>query len=210
MFMKEIFLPPDVSIALQELYEEMTFEYDKVAAQVGQTCTGCNDNCCDSYFLHYTYIEWAYLWQGIRALDDALLDTINGRAKQYVVDSQKLIAEGTRPQLMCPCNENGLCMVYAHRLMICRMHGIPATLTRPDGQMLRFPGCWRCQEIVMDNYESEADAPAMDRTGLFHRLASLESRLLDDTRHLYPRVKISIAEMIVNGPPRVEKPFCER
>ncbi len=208
--MKEIILPAEMSVVLRELYESMESEYDKVAGQVGQTCLGCNDNCCDSFFLHHTYVEWAYLWQGIRALEDVLLDKIVARSKEYAAQSCKLIAENIRPQLMCPCNEDGRCLVYTHRLMICRMHGVPATLTRPDGQMLRFPGCWRCQEVVADKYESETIAPAMERTELFQRLAKLESQLLDDKRHLYPRVKISIAEMIVYGPPRLEKPFCER
>ncbi len=208
--MKEIVIPPKMSIALGKLYESMESEYDKVAIEVGHTCEGCDDNCCDSYFLHHTYIEWAYLWQGIRALEDEQLDKIIERAKKYVVLSQKVMAQGERPHIMCPCNEDGLCMIYSHRLMICRMHGIPATLTRPDGHQMRFPGCWRCQKVVAGKYEAEGDAPAMDRTELFQELARFESELFRDKRHLYPRVKISIAEMIVNGPPRIEKPFCER
>jgi hypothetical protein len=90
--------------------------------------------------------------------------------------------------------------------MICRTHGVPATLTRPDGQLLRFPGCFRCQEIVSRAYPVETDAPAMDRTILYQRLAQLESRFLGDRRSQFPKVKLTIAEMIVNGPPREIKP----
>ena len=83
-------------------------------------------------------------------------------------------------------------------------------MTRPDGQSMRFPGCFRCQEIVAEKYQQEQDAPVMDRTPLFQQMVSLESRLLGDKRHLLPRVKLTIAEMIVKGPPVVDTPHCER
>jgi Fe-S-cluster containining protein len=112
---------------------------------------------------------------------------------------------------MCPLlNEKGLCSLYQHRMLVCRMHGIPATVTRPDGQAMRFPGCFRCQEIVREKYSPENEAPAMNRTQLFRQLAALESRLLEGRRHLYPKVKKTIAEMIVEGPPAVPLPHCER
>ena len=112
------------------------------------------------------------------------------------------MARGDRPHIMCPLNERGLCSLYSHRLMICRTHGVPATLRRPDGQHLRFPGCFRCQEIVRSRYSEETEAPAMDRTILYQRLAQLESRFLGEKRQLFPKVKLTIAEMIVNGPPK--------
>lgn len=185
-----------------EIYQSMALVYDEVAEHVGLTCQGCPDNCCDSYFLHYTYSEWAYLWEGIRALDDARLDRIMQQAKDYVQQSGLLLARGERPQLMCPLNDQGLCGLYTHRLMICRTHGVPATLTRPDGQHLRFPGCFRCQEIVSSTFATESDAPAMDRTILYQRLAQLETRFLGHRRGLLPKIKLTIAEMIVNGPPK--------
>lgn len=200
--MKELFLPPELSCEIGEIYESMAADYDTVAQAVTLTCRGCPDNCCDSYFLHYTYSEWAYLWEGIRALDDARIDRIMQRARDYVTQSRLLIAQGERPQIMCPLNEKGLCSLYEHRLMICRTHGVPATLTRPDGQHLRFPGCFRCQEIVQVKYAAESEAPAVDRTILFKRLAQLESRFLGDKRGLFPKIKLTIAEMIVGGPPK--------
>jgi hypothetical protein len=204
--MKELFLPSELSCEIGEIYESMAADYDTVAQAVTLTCRGCPDNCCDSYFLHYTYSEWAYLWEGIRALDDARIDRIMQRARDYVSQSQLLIAKGERPQLMCPLNEKGLCSLYEHRLMICRTHGVPAILTRPDGQRLRFPGCFRCQEIVQGKYAVESEAPAVDRTILFKRLAQLEARFLGDKRGLFPKIKLTIAEMIVGGPPKDIKP----
>jgi hypothetical protein len=200
--MKELFLPPELSCEIGEIYESMAAVYDDVATAITLTCQECPDNCCDSYFLHYTYSEWAYLWEGIRALDDARLDRIMQRAREYVEQSRLLLARGERPQIMCPLNDQGLCGLYAHRLMICRTHGVPATLTRPDGQHLRFPGCFSCQEVVNANFVVEIDAPAMDRTILYQRLAQLETRFLGDRRGLFPKIKLTIAEMIVNGPPK--------
>lgn len=200
--MKELFLPPELSCEIGEIYDSMEVAYDEVASAIALTCDGCPDNCCDSFFLHYTYCEWAYLWEGIRALEDDKLDAIMQRAKDYVEQSRLMIAKGERPQIMCPLNEEGRCGLYAHRLMICRTHGVPATLTRPDGQLLRFPGCFRCQEIVGTAFSIETDAPAMDRTILYKRLAQLESRFLGDKRGLMPKIKMTIAEMIVSGPPK--------
>jgi hypothetical protein len=200
--MKELYLPPELSCEIGEIYASMVTAYDEVAGTLTMTCQGCPDNCCDSYFLHYTYSEWAYLWEGIRALDDACLDRIMHRAREYVDQSRFLIARGERPQLMCPLNEEGRCGLYSHRMMICRTHGVPATLTRPDGQNLRFPGCFRCQEIVTSSHIGATDVPAMDRTILYKRLAQLETRFLGDKRGIFPRIKLTIAEMIVNGPPR--------
>ncbi len=210
---KEITLSPEQSGKLAEIYTAMVEGYDKVATEIGLSCQGCPDNCCDSYFLHHTYSEWAYLWQGLRELPEEERKAIIGRAEKYVQESRAQLARQQRPQLKCPLlNKDGLCGLYNHRLLVCRMHGIPATMTRPDGQSMRFPGCFRCQEIVSDNkkYPQEDDAPAMDRTPLFREMVALESSLLGDKRHLFPRVKLTIAEMIVQGPPAVDTPYCER
>jgi len=209
--LKEILLPPELSREISEIYQAMQEEYEQIADRIPLTCRGCPDNCCDSYFQHHTYSEWAYLWEGLRLLDDATLERVTERAKEYVRQSSDALAAGERPQVMCPLiNEDGLCGLYQHRMLVCRMHGVPATLTRPDGQSMRFPGCFRCQEIVDENYTQETDAPAMDRTLLFRRLAGLESRLMGERRHLYPRVKKTIADMIVEGPPAIDTPHCER
>ena len=208
--LKEILLPPELSQEISEIYQALQEDYEKIADQIPLTCRDCPDNCCDSYFLHHTYSEWAFLWEGLRQLDNETLDRVTERAKEYVRKSSDVLAARQRPQIMCPLNEEGLCVLYQHRMLVCRMHGIPATLTRPDGQSMRFPGCFRCQEIVDENYTEETDAPAMDRTLLFRRLAALETRLMGERRHLYPRVKKTIADMIVERPPAIDPPHCER
>jgi Fe-S-cluster containining protein len=208
--LKEIILPAELSARLAEVYDAIQSEYELVSGKIGLTCSSCADNCCDSYFLHYTYTEWAYLWEGIHAMDEDARSRLIGRAKQYNEESRRAIVSGKLPQLMCPLNDDGLCTLYTHRLMICRLHGIPAAMTRPDGKKLNFPGCFRCQEIVGASREQAEDTPVMDRTPLLRKVAAIESELLGGRRHLFPKVKRTIAEMIAEGPPRVDKPFCER
>lgn len=208
---KEIILSAEQSRRLADIYTAMEEGYDQVASKIGLSCQGCSDNCCDSYFLHHTYSEWAYLRQGLAELPEEERKAIIGRAEKYVLESREQLAGQQRPQIRCPLlNEDGLCGLYKHRLLVCRMHGIPATMTRPDGQSMRFPGCFRCQEIVNKKYHQEEDAPAMDRTPLFKAMVALESSLLGGKRHLFPRVKMTIADMIVQGPPAVDTPHCER
>jgi Fe-S-cluster containining protein len=209
--MKELLLPPELAAELADIYQTMQEEYEKVAADIPLTCDNCPDNCCDSYFQHHTYCEWAYLWEGLRRLDDDKRDKILQRAKAYVLAANDALAEKKRPQINCPLlDEDGRCGLYEHRMLVCRMHGVPATMTRPDGQAMTFPGCFRCQEIVEENFPGKADVPAMDRTNIFRRLAALESQLMGEKRHLYPRVKKTIADMILEGPPALPTPHCER
>jgi hypothetical protein len=204
--MPELNLPPELADELTAVYQTLQEEYDRTAAQISLACAGCPDNCCDSWFYHHTYSEWAYLWQGLRLLQAAVLKRIVERAEDYLRQSQAQRAAGQRPKILCPLNEDGLCSLYQHRLLVCRMHGVPALMTRPDGRSLRFPGCFRCQELVG---QDEA-APAMDRTQIFIRLADVENRLLCGKRQLFPKVKKTIAEMIVNGPPVVAASFSSR
>ena len=193
----EIKLKPEFSRQLAELYRDMEAAYDQTAKALNFSCSGCPDNCCDSYFLHHTYTEWLYLWQGLKALEKSQLQIITEKAKKYVIESETALARGKRPIIMCPLNTDGLCSLYSYRLMICRLHGVPATFKRPDGQKLNFPGCFRCQEqIPADN-----SVASLDRTQFFRRLVGLEIGLLGQGRMAAPKVKLTIAQMIVKGPP---------
>lgn len=190
---------------MRTLYAQMEEEYDKIARALDFGCSGCPDNCCDSYFLHHTYVEWWYLWQGLNALDEEKQRKILERAHEHVLEVERVIATGGRPQVMCPLNEGGLCILYTHRLMVCRTHGIPAVLRRPDGRTLDFPGCFRCQEKGV-----AAGGPVMERTPLLQRLVRLETEFLGGRRAHYPKLRLTIAEMIVRGDPAVSYPEFRR
>jgi Fe-S-cluster containining protein len=201
--MNEITLPAQLTVQLTELYAEMENRYAEVAAELQFSCTGCPDNCCDSYFQHHTYIEWAYLWTGLKNLPGAELDESMARAASYIKQSEFMLSRGKLPDIMCPLNRQGLCALYSHRLMICRLHGVPATLSRPDGKVLRFPGCFRCQDLLEQKQGAGNNLPMLERVDLYQRLAELEMRLLGGRRQAVPKVKLTIAQMLIQGPPQL-------
>ncbi len=190
-------LPPDLAGKVARLYQDMETAYDGLARRLGFSCQGCPDNCCDSYFQHHTYTDWAFLWEGLRKLSEEKQNTVVGRATTCVAEYRRALAEGKRPVTMCPINEEGLCALYPYRLMICRMHGVPSAMTRPDGRRIEFPGCFRCQEMV----GGRSDISPLDRTPLYQRLVAIEMEWLGPRRSLLPKVKMTLAEMIVAGPP---------
>ena len=185
---------------LSKLYSEMEAAYDRVAAQIGLSCRGCPDNCCNSYFQHHTNIEWAYLWKGLGSCSDEKQQEFINRAEEYVRQSRALLAKGIRPGIMCPLNDNGLCRLYEYRLMICRMHGVPNSFVMPDGNTKSFPGCVRCQELCSHFQQ----VPVVDRTGFYRELASLEMAFAGPKIRALPKVSLSLAEMLVHGPPRLQ------
>jgi len=76
---------------------------------------------------------------------------------------------------------------------------VPSSLTFPNGKVQKFPGCFRCQEIVGDRQA----VPTVERASLFRELVALEQELLGEQQGQRPKVKKSIAEMILAGPPRL-------
>lgn len=173
--------------------------YNQAAARLGLSCRECPDNCCTSYFQHHTYIEWAYLWKGIRSCSHEKQRQYMNRAAEYVTQSRALLAQGLRPRIMCPLNDNGFCQLYKYRLMICRMHGIPNSFVRPDGKKMSFPGCFRCQDLC----SHLKDVPVLDRTPFYRDLASLEMDFVGPKIKTLPRVNLTLAEMVVHGPPEI-------
>ncbi|NTV15688.1 MAG: hypothetical protein HGA96_17455 [Desulfobulbaceae bacterium] len=196
--MSENLLTPEQSTRMAALYQRMEEAYNQVAGELAFSCNGCSDNCCDSFFMHHTVAEWSYLWLGLAALHSDHRARIRRRAESYLAGAANSLAKNERPQIICPLNEQGLCALYAHRLMICRMHGVPSAVTRPDGQKHAFPGCSRCQELTAGR---EA-VPEVERTELYRELAELERELLTAVKWQGGRVKMTIAEMILAGPPK--------
>jgi len=182
---------------LSLLYEEMQNSYEQTAELLEFSCRDCPDNCCNSYFLHHTYLEWAYLRQGFSGLPQELQGEYLSRAADYLALSAQAQSVGERPQIMCPINDNGRCGLYSHRLLICRLHGVPASMTFPNGMKRSFPGCFRCQEIIA----GRGNTPAMDRTLFFNKMLQLEREFVGPQIAALPKVKMSLAEMLLKPLP---------
>jgi hypothetical protein len=191
-------MPSDLMQKLAQLYAEMETSYVAIARRVGLTCTDCPDNCCSSYFQHHTHIEWAYLWEGLHQLPEAQLQNIRSRAGEYVLEANRMLAAHTAPNLMCPLNTKGQCSLYTHRLMICRLHGVPNCFTLPNGLIKKFPGCFRCQELVAHHDHP----PMLERTQFYRCLAALEVDFIRGLPEKPPKVRLTLAQMIHQGPPR--------
>lgn len=188
-------MPRVVFKRLENLYARMAESYEAIALELDFTCAECPDNCCTSYFQHHTRVEWAYFMKGLNQAPQEIKQRILHRAEEYVLTAGRMLERGQKPDLMCPVNENGLCLLYDSRLMICRLHGVPTVHTRPDGQKLEFPGCFRARE----RYAQAPDYPRLDRTEFYRELAGLEQAFVGPAIKNMPRVNLTLAEMIVQG-----------
>lgn len=181
---------------LAVLYNDMDAAYRTAAGAIGLDCAGCAENCCYSYFQHHTLAEWLYLHKGLAALPEDRREDYAARARAYVETAREALSRGETPYIMCPVNDDGLCGLYGHRLMICRLHGVPNALIGGTG-VREFPGCGPCQRITAER----SDYKIMDRTPMLRRLAGLEMELWGNKPGRPPKVDMTLAEMIVAGPP---------
>jgi Fe-S-cluster containining protein len=175
------------------LYESMDAAYRQAAESHGFVCAGCDDNCCRSRFYHHTLAEHLYLRQGLKALPAAARQRVRQCAVAAIEKMRAADDTDTSMQVMCPLNEAGRCSLYAHRPMICRLHGIPHQLRRPDGRGQAGPGC-----ADFDRQCGACSQPILDRTPLYAALAELEKGL---RRRLgvERKIRMTIAQMVVEG-----------
>lgn len=173
------------------LFEQMDRSYAVVADQYGFHCSGCTDNCCRTRFYHHTLLEYLYLIDGVRRLDRITRQTVLGRAAS--VNTQQADRKGGALRVMCPLNRDGRCLVYTHRPMICRLHGIPHELHRPDGRIMRNPGC----DAFFDQCRRSGknDYIPFDRTPFYREMAMLEKALRAETG-CGDKMKLTIAQML--------------
>lgn len=191
---------PGVFARLEDLYKRMSSAYNQCATTAGLTCADCDDNCCRTYFQHHTHVEWAYLWKGMLELEPVRREFYLERARANVAACDAARASGLVPREMCPLNDDGLCALYKHRLMICRLHGTRNTLKLPDGRLQIFRGCHR-----FDSCTSHLDddvTPFIDRTPFYRELAQLEMEHLGSKAATTARVNLTLSEMLVYGFPK--------
>lgn len=159
---------------LRAIFAGMDAAFDEAAAHYNFSCSGCPDNCCTQRFFHYTLIEYLYLAEGVKGLDEARRSEAFRRAREVTAKYAEELRDGRLLPLMCPLNFDGLCSVYAHRPMICRAHGLPHRFQRPDGECVEGGGCHRFGE------GTAADV-RIDRTGFYASLAEIERDIRVET-----------------------------
>ena len=147
-------------------------------------------------FHHHTLIEYLYLREAMAKLAPEQQAQIKQQAADVLRRTAAADRAGESLRVMCPLNHDGRCVLYAQRPMICRLHGIPHELRRPDGQIMTGPGC--------DDFHARCDSSdrnRLDRTPLYMAMAELEQELrrdLGDAR----KIKMTVAEMIHLKPKR--------
>ena len=180
---------------LSDLYASMDAAYAAASARHGFHCTGCAENCCEERLFHYTLIEQAYLASGLVMSDRAVRQEIWDRAAVAVKTHGALDKNSFYTRVLCPLSFEGRCRLYAHRPMICRLHGIPHRLRQGSGRERVFPGCHVFSERRSDG---GADEVSLDRTELYVRMAGIERRMRE-TVGFAGKIKKSVAEMILDG-----------
>jgi Fe-S-cluster containining protein len=185
-------IPAPIMIELEQLLTRMDQAYRQTAGAAGFECRGCLQNCCRTLFFHHTLTELLYLKAGLAGLSAEVHNRILERAAG-AVDRMRGTEQAQQPSIvtMCPLNEQDRCMLYAHRPMICRLHGLPHRLQRPDGKILSGPGC--------DDFYRQcgsASSAALDRTPHYTAMAGLE-KALRQKWDFGARIKMTVARMVV-------------
>lgn len=174
---------------LRQLYSRMDAQYEAVAQSYGFVCTGCADSCCETRFYHHTYAEYLYLLEGFFSLNPDMQKQI--RKKALAVCREQTTPDHTPVRVMCPANIDGWCGVYAHRPMICRLHGIPHELQKPGRGVSHGPGCGlfsrQCETMTYKKF---------DRTPFYRQMAILEKDLRQSMNDA-GKLKMTIAQMLV-------------
>ena len=176
---------------LEHIFSVMDRQYAKAANHYGFHCNGCDDNCCRTRFYHHTHLEYLYIHAGLDKLDLHTQRKLQARAVVVCRETALADENGMPVKLMCPLNSDGRCILYSHRPMICRLHGISHELRKPGQNVMHGPGC-----RMFDLQCSDKRYRKFDRTPFYFEMAKLENEL-KQTAGLSGRIKMSIAEMLI-------------
>ncbi len=169
---------------LGRLYARMDQAYAEIAGKLDFNCQNCSDNCCHQTFYHFTWIEYLYLLQGMAGMPEADRNAV-------LNDCRANCRAGPCQRPVCGANRQGLCRIYRHRPMICRLHGIAYRLTRPDKSQIRGPGCFRFEAC-----KDQGEPLELDRTEFYATMADLEQQLRRKIG-ISTRLKMTVSQMLL-------------
>ena len=156
---------------IRNIFRAIDSIYNAALDHYGFSCEGCADNCCVTRFSHHTLIEELYLAEGVKTLDDDRKRAVVARAGEV---AKSHAATDDDPRVMCPLNEDGLCILYEHRPMICRIHGVPYEMHKRDMSVEYGVGCHR----FMDEKVTEGlKYFPLNRTMFYVEMARLEKEV---------------------------------
>jgi len=185
----EIYLPYLKQLAT--LFETMDREYKLTTGTYGFECDGCRDNCCLTRFYHHTLLEYLYLMMGYGGLEKKQQVKIKLRAREVCAQKETTGPETSPALRMCPLNFEGRCILYDHRPMICRLHGIPHHLDHPAKGIRHGPGCDEFTRLC-----GKKEYVPFDRTPFYFGIAELEKGLRKEM-HATQKIKLTVAQMII-------------
>ena len=176
---------------LEDLYERMDKVYSEVSQAHGFFCQGCEENCCNTWFFHHTFLEYLCIMEGCHSLDKKEYQNALQRAKKIIVHVNTFHKTSEAFKTMCPLNKDGKCMIYRQRPMICRLHGIHYRFTMPNGAIHQGIGCKVFEEVAKT---SNVEA-VLDRTPFYREMAGLEKELRQRSG-FNKAIKMTVAEML--------------
>jgi Fe-S-cluster containining protein len=173
-------------IELLNNYRQLVGRIDSLCAEIHRAYSGsiacrkgCN-SCCRHFSVFW--VEAVTLALAARSLPKEQLALLRNRAKSFTV------------QDICPLQEDGACILYAHRPIICRTHGLPILMRR--GADVRVDYCPR----NFANIETFSGNAILDLDRLNEILAAINllfvSRYFDGKEPPTTRVTISEALMM--------------
>lgn len=177
---------------MRDLYGRMAKAYESAALGYNFSCNGCAESCCEERFYHHTLSEFLCLLQGLQNLDETRRKEVFLRAREVAELYGLQDGDGQARRIICPLNSDGLCSLYEQRLMICRLHGVPYKVRRPDGTETQGGGCHR---VDWDMSSEKSGDRMFDRTDLYRELSGIEIELRQKLGFGH-RINMTIAEMI--------------
>lgn len=178
--------------AVAKLFKEMEAVYGEHAQAYGFQCKGCEDSCCLTRFYHHTLLEVLFLHRGLRTLPADHRDRILSRCREVCRIYRQHPDTADPERVLCPLNEDGQCVIYPYRPMICRLHGIPHELNTSTGGLQHHPGC----HMFTRNIGMSVPYRTFDRTPFYQRMANLEQTLRRELG-FNQRLKLTVAHMLL-------------